>query len=144
MKLRIVSDGTPVGSRVETEDGVPVDGVMAVAWTIEAGQMARAVVTLLRVPVELVGEAEVVVDPSGPGTRGADASDAAQEDSLSDNEVAAMHADLHYLRAQNAELRRMLWPDLAEGARRVASRAAWVVAGLVAGLAVGAWLWWWR
>lgn len=70
VNLRIVSDGTSAGTRVETADGVPVDRVTSVAWMLEGGRPARAVVTLMSVPVELVGEAVTVDDPTGAGVRG--------------------------------------------------------------------------
>lgn len=38
MKLRIVSDGTREGTRVETEDGEQVEGVQLLSWSFDCTQ----------------------------------------------------------------------------------------------------------
>jgi hypothetical protein len=46
-RLRIISDGTTRGTRVETEDGELVAGVVEVAWQHRAGKMPQAKLSVL-------------------------------------------------------------------------------------------------
>lgn len=68
-KLRLVSDGTPHGTRLTTEDGTLIKGVQAVEWKIEVGGFARATVEILALAAEVVGlveleEASIPEDPT--------------------------------------------------------------------------------
>ena len=60
MKLKIVSDGTPMGTRVENaETGELLEDVVAVAWHIQVSgipTLAVATVTLVNIPLDAVGE----------------------------------------------------------------------------------------
>jgi len=69
MKLKIVSDGTSKGSYLFTEDGKEIEMVQAVTWTLncKSSLFATVIVTLLKVPVELEGYLETVIDRSKPG-----------------------------------------------------------------------------
>lgn len=59
VKLRIVSDGTAPGTRVEDEDGRTLHGVQSVEWKVEVGEgMATATLVVHRVPVDVVGRLE--------------------------------------------------------------------------------------
>lgn len=58
MKLRIVSDGTSAGTRVETEDGHVIDGVQAVSFTAMPGDVPEAMLVVQQV------QCEIVVDPT--------------------------------------------------------------------------------
>ena len=55
-KLKIVSDGTPAGTKVFTEDGKQIEGVYFISWEIDAGSLPRATISVHNVPVELVSE----------------------------------------------------------------------------------------
>ena len=58
VKIKIVSDGTPIGTKViDEETGETINGVVSVGWNICVGTgFARAYIELLNIPVELVGE----------------------------------------------------------------------------------------
>jgi hypothetical protein len=57
-QVRIVSDGTPAGTRLYVGD-VPVTGVTYVGWFLGAGEhFARVRVDLAGVPVDLRGEVQ--------------------------------------------------------------------------------------
>lgn len=51
-KVRIVSDGTPCGTRVEGPDGQPIPGVVSVSWNVEMGEIARATIELINVDID--------------------------------------------------------------------------------------------
>jgi hypothetical protein len=53
-KLRIVSDGTPAGTYVETSEGKRVDGITHIEWRLGVDDM-RAVATLKFVDAKLDG-----------------------------------------------------------------------------------------
>lgn len=57
-KVRIVSDGTPSGTRVEGPDGQPIPGVVSVSWTVAVDGVARASIDLINVDIDAVAEAE--------------------------------------------------------------------------------------
>jgi len=62
VKLKVVSDGTAYNTRVENADtGELLEGVSAIFWSVSVGgdRVAQLGITVLQVPVELVGEAEV-------------------------------------------------------------------------------------
>lgn len=54
-RVRITSDGTPQGTRVELEDGTLIKGVQKVAWTNEVRGFARVQLELLATAVDVVG-----------------------------------------------------------------------------------------
>ena len=57
MKLRIVSDGTPSGTRVTTQDGELVEGVTNVTWVQHRPDMVPSVyIELILVEMDVVGE----------------------------------------------------------------------------------------
>jgi hypothetical protein len=60
VRLRIVSDGTPRGTRVEDQDGREVWGVVGVVWSIKVGRFAKASIRLVDVPVVVEGDGEVI------------------------------------------------------------------------------------
>jgi hypothetical protein len=93
-RVRIISDGTPRNTRVETEDGTLIKGVQAIGWRLEVGGMAVATIDVLAVAVDVVGLVEddgsVPEDPTsvpllsvpqepppGPGFARAEGDDAA-------------------------------------------------------------------
>ena len=55
-KLKIISDGTPLRTYVETEDGVRIDGITKLEWSIEARGLP-----VCKMEVALMG-AEIDVD----------------------------------------------------------------------------------
>lgn len=57
--LRIKSDGTPHGTRIETEDGQMIRGVQGVEWRLELGSVARVTIDVVKLPADVVGLAEV-------------------------------------------------------------------------------------
>lgn len=67
-RLRIVSDGTPVGTKIYTEDGALLRGVQMVNWHLEIGGFATVQVELVGVPLDVVGlledEGSIPEDPS--------------------------------------------------------------------------------
>lgn len=61
MKIKIVSDGTPKGTRVNNaETGELLTGVLAVEWAITSHGGAIAKLTLRDVEVKLIGQVEIV------------------------------------------------------------------------------------
>lgn len=58
MRLRIVSDGTGLGTHVETEDGDRLENVTDIQWRVSANdEAARAVITFAAaVEVDVIGE----------------------------------------------------------------------------------------
>jgi hypothetical protein len=60
MKVKIISDGTPRGTRVvDTATGEPLYQVRAVTWACEARGTAKAILELVGVEIEVIGEAEI-------------------------------------------------------------------------------------
>ena len=60
-RVRIVSDGTVVGTRVELEDGTPVAGVVAVHFSAEGiDTMAKATLVFDQFDAELVAEVDAL------------------------------------------------------------------------------------
>ena len=57
-KLRIVSDGTPVGTKVLLPDGTPLAAVTYVAWEIGTRGFAEATVKFLCAPIDVTAEAK--------------------------------------------------------------------------------------
>jgi hypothetical protein len=68
-RLRIVSDGTAAGTRVETEDGTLVKGIQGLVWSLQIGGAARVHLDVLAVPVNLIGlqegDGSLPEDPQG-------------------------------------------------------------------------------
>lgn len=60
MRLRIVSDGTPLGTKVvNLETGETVDGVSMIDWHIETGELAKATIRIHDVDVEIGADGKV-------------------------------------------------------------------------------------
>ena len=57
-RYRIVSDGTPLGTKILEPDGRQMDltGVTKVEWSVEAGGIGVARLTLINVEVDVVGD----------------------------------------------------------------------------------------
>lgn len=55
-RVRIISDGTPVGTQVFDEHGKPITYVTAIKWNIESNGLATAQLTLTQVEVDIVGD----------------------------------------------------------------------------------------
>lgn len=57
MKVKIVSDGTAIGTRlIDVDTGHVLDDVVRLTWDIKGGAHSLATVVLRRVPVEVSGE----------------------------------------------------------------------------------------
>ena len=58
MKIKIVSDGTSVGTKiVDVETGKAITNVSAITWHAEANEVeTEATLVLSNVPVELIGK----------------------------------------------------------------------------------------
>lgn len=57
MKLKIVSDGTPMGTKVvNAVTGEEVEGIVSVTWRITADDVSLANIELQKLPVELIGK----------------------------------------------------------------------------------------
>lgn len=57
MKLKIISDGTPIGTRVFAEDGETVEDVERITWGVSVkDKTAKARITLRNVAVDVIGE----------------------------------------------------------------------------------------
>jgi hypothetical protein len=57
MKIKIISDGTPMGTHVTNADtGEKLELVRSVAWTCEIDKLATATITVSKVPISVVGE----------------------------------------------------------------------------------------
>jgi hypothetical protein len=54
MRLLIMSDGTPTGTRVTDEYHKPIEGVTAISWKQEVGQMPVVKITLNTAQVGLM------------------------------------------------------------------------------------------
>jgi hypothetical protein len=68
MKLKIVSDGTPTGTRLLTEDGNYIEGVRSIHWEIGVDKVASAIVDIVLVPAELeVDDQRVAADTTQLG-----------------------------------------------------------------------------
>lgn len=58
-RIRIVSNGTSPGTRVEDADtGEDIEGVVNVEWSCAVDEVARAVVTFDAVLADVVGEVD--------------------------------------------------------------------------------------
>lgn len=78
-RLRIISDGTPAGTQVLTEDGQRVRGVQLVQWHLSTDDFARCSLEVIGVAVDMVGDSSMVpseftvqlaepqAPPKGPG-----------------------------------------------------------------------------
>jgi hypothetical protein len=63
-----VSDGTPSGTKVFTEDGTLVKGVQLVSWHLGIGELARCTIEVRAVAVDLVGDGSMAEDPTAVAT----------------------------------------------------------------------------
>jgi hypothetical protein len=52
MKLKIISDGTPKGTKVVDEMGNRVEYVQSVQWSVKVGELSRATIEILDIPIE--------------------------------------------------------------------------------------------
>ena len=59
MKLKLISDGTPYGTKVVTETGEPVERIQKIDYHVEVGQPVLLTITVLTTPAEIVSEAEI-------------------------------------------------------------------------------------
>jgi len=54
MKLKIISNGTDLGTKVvDAETGSVVEGVTSIEWKIAAGKYAEATIKCISIPVEV-------------------------------------------------------------------------------------------
>jgi hypothetical protein len=92
MKLKVVSDGTPMGTRVEDEHGNVVENVVNVLWSCNADDgHADVSINLVRLPVEVVGQvAHVTAD--APGWLLAEALDGMSDEELAEVQKAVQSA----------------------------------------------------
>ncbi len=58
MKIRIRSDGTRGGTHVTDERGVRIEMITGLEWKLEGNGFATARLTMVGVPVDVVGEVE--------------------------------------------------------------------------------------
>ena len=61
MQVKIISDGTPHGTKVVTADGSPVRGLTGIVFRAEVDDVNRADLSLSRVEIDAVAEARVFV-----------------------------------------------------------------------------------
>jgi hypothetical protein len=52
-KLRLVSDGTPNGTRLETTDGVKIEGVVKATWMAKGNSMPRLLLEVLMTDMDV-------------------------------------------------------------------------------------------
>jgi hypothetical protein len=64
MKVKIISDGTINGTTiVDEKTGEPLSGVRSIMWSLDIDMMlAKVVVELIKIPVEVVGDLEIKED----------------------------------------------------------------------------------
>ncbi len=58
MKLRIVSDGLSMGTKVLTEDGQVIEGIRNIEWSVKAGCIAEINIGLTAMEVDIIGETD--------------------------------------------------------------------------------------
>jgi len=59
MKLHIISDGTPQGTKVLDENDKVIERITKVSWSINAEDgLARVVLEVVKVRVDVVGEGQ--------------------------------------------------------------------------------------
>ena len=65
MTIKIVSDGTPSGTKIlDTETGKELSYVTKVSWKVDLkSPFATATLEIIKVPVEVVGNAQVELKP---------------------------------------------------------------------------------
>lgn len=56
MKVKIVSDGTPHGTRITDETGNPIEYVDSIDWEMRMDRLATATVRFVAIPVEVEAE----------------------------------------------------------------------------------------
>ena len=52
-QIKIVSDGTPCGTKVFNHDGVPIEGVTSIKLHIDLGTLMAAEITFINVQAEI-------------------------------------------------------------------------------------------
>lgn len=68
-KLRIISDGTPGGTRLVTEDGAEIENVVSVSWSVVANDVAHVDVEMSFVEIEAAGGRVQWLGPRGRPVR---------------------------------------------------------------------------
>ena len=63
MKVRIVSDGKGMNTRVELEDGTVIPNVRSATWKCDAGGFATATIELANVGVDVLAELKETIRP---------------------------------------------------------------------------------
>lgn len=62
MKLKIISDGTPAGTRVLTEHGDEIEGIQLLSWSVNCmDEGAEATIHLWGVPCEITSMAATIL-----------------------------------------------------------------------------------
>ena len=56
MQLKLVSDGTPLGTKVVDENGEVIEYITNLKWEIGVGHYAKATIEITKLPLEVVGE----------------------------------------------------------------------------------------
>lgn len=55
-KIKIISDGTVIGTRVVDENNTPLDNINRLTWTVSAEDtLATALIEFINIPVEIEG-----------------------------------------------------------------------------------------
>ena len=55
--IKIISDGTVVGTKVVDENDIPLADISKITWTVSAEDtLAKATIEFINIPVELEGE----------------------------------------------------------------------------------------
>ena len=67
MKILIMSDGTPTGTRVTDEFHKPIEGVCAVSWSQKVGELPVVEITMRTAMVAVSGEIDTLPEvPPAP------------------------------------------------------------------------------
>jgi len=61
MKIKVVSDGTPLGTKVFTEDGKVIDDIQAIEYYVSVEETGRLTLLVYNVPVELTAIPSLIV-----------------------------------------------------------------------------------
>lgn len=69
MKVSIISDGTPRGTRIADDQGRPIEGVVAARWDIGVGQPAEVRIDLSFIALDAEGVDAVMIGPGGKAVR---------------------------------------------------------------------------
>lgn len=69
MKVSIVSDGTPRGTRITDDQGRPIEGVVAARWDIGVDQPAEVRIDLSFITLDADGVEAEMIGPAGRAVR---------------------------------------------------------------------------